>query len=140
MKLPDFYSFDPLNRIKQRMGIAHSTFGDLTVVVDAAKLTAFELEKLTSQDGLDISIDELRFLEDGTLAYKDSRVLLYIRDVTVYAGRQTEPRYHLAKCATLIEMQKKKKFSTRYVVSARVDGQFKLNFISGDTRETKLQQ
>src|SRR5262245_43017701 len=116
MKLPNFYNFEPLNRLRQRMGIAASTFGDLTVLVDAGRLTAFELEKLTSLDGLDISIEDLRFLEDGTLAYKDSRVLLYIRDVTVYPGRQTEPRYQLAKCATLIEMQKKKKFATRYVV------------------------
>lgn len=139
MKLPDFYSFDPLNRLKQRMGIARSTFGDLTVLVDPARLTTFELEKLTSQDGLDISIDDLRFLSDGTLAYKNSRVLLYIRDVAVYGGRHSEPRYHLAKCATLIEMQKKKKFSTRYVVSVRVDGQFRLNFIDGSTTETKLQ-
>jgi hypothetical protein len=50
-------------------------------------LTALELERLTSQDGLDISLDDLKVLEDGTLAYKDSRVLLYIRDVPIYGDR-----------------------------------------------------
>ena len=83
MKLPNFYDFEPLNSLKERMGLAREDLGALDVHVGASRLTAAELERLTSQDGLDISSDQLRILDDGTLAYKDSRVLLYIRDVSV---------------------------------------------------------
>jgi hypothetical protein len=65
MKLPNFYVFDPLNRLKEKMGIALETVGSLDVLIDAARLTAFELEKLASQDGLDISLDDLDVLSDG---------------------------------------------------------------------------
>jgi hypothetical protein len=101
-------------------------------------LTALELERLTSQDGLDISLDDLKVLEDGTLAYKDSRVLLYIRDVPIYGDRESEPRYHLSNCSTLKEMRERKRFNSRYVVSTRTDGIFNLNIIKGTSAATKL--
>jgi hypothetical protein len=138
MKLTDFYGFKPLNDLKEKMGVARDSFGNLTVLIDAGRLTELELEKLTSRDGLEISIDELRILDDGTLAYKNSRVLLYIRDVAVYGGRQSEPRYHLSNCVTLIEMRERKRFSSRYVVSTRMDGQFNLNIIDGDVARSEL--
>src|SRR5664280_545773 len=138
MKLPNFYVFDPLNRLKERMGIARDTFGSLDVVIDAARLTEFELEKLTSQDGLDISLADLRVLDDGTLAYKNSRVLLYIRDVAIYGDREPEPRYHLSNCSTLIKMRERNRFNSRYVVSTRIDGTFNLNLIDGTRTKSKL--
>ena len=138
MKLPDFYSFDPLNSLKERMGIAKGTMGSLEVLIDAGRLTAFELEKLTSQDGLDIKLDDLRVLDDGTLAYKNSRVLLYIRDVTIYGDREPEPRFHLSNCFTLKQMREKHRFNSRYVVSTRIDGTFNLNLIDGTRTTNKL--
>jgi hypothetical protein len=83
MKLTDFRHFEPLNSLKEKMGIPRDSFGSLTVMIEAGRLSELELEKLTSQDGLEISLDDLRVLDDGTLAYKNSRVLLYIRDVAV---------------------------------------------------------
>jgi hypothetical protein len=139
MKLTDFRNFDLLNSLKERMGIPRDVFGDLTVLVDAGRLSELELEKLTSQDGLEISIDDLRILDDGTLAYKNSRVLLYIRDVAVvYGDHQSQPRYHVSNCKTLITMREKNKFSVRYVVSTRTDGQFNLNFIDGGVSRSSL--
>jgi hypothetical protein len=138
MKLPNFYVFDPLNRLKEKMGIALETVGSLDVLIDAARLTAFELEKLASQDGLDISLDDLKVLFDGTLAYKDSRVLLYIRDVAIYGEHEPEPRYHLSNCATLQQMREKKRFNSRYVVATNIDGTFNLNLIDGTRTRTKL--
>jgi hypothetical protein len=139
MKLPNFYSSDPLNSLKERMGLGRDVFGDLNVSVNPARLTAAELERLTSQDGLDISLGDLKVLDDGTLAYKDSRVLLYIRDVTVYGDRETEPRYHLASCSTLKTMRERQRFN-RYVVSTRTDGAFKLNCINGAAAVQKVIQ
>src|SRR6516162_2310841 len=138
MKLTDFRNFELLNSLKERMGIPRDVFGELTVLVDAARLSELELEKLTSQDGLEISIDDLRVLKDGTLAYKNSRVLLYIRDVTVYGDHQSQPRYHLSNCTTLITMREQKRFETRYVVSTRTDGQFNLNFIDGGVSRSSI--
>ena len=39
MKLPNFLTFEPLIVIKRRMGIREDVYGDLTVLVDAARLT-----------------------------------------------------------------------------------------------------
>jgi hypothetical protein len=99
-------------------------------------LTELELEKITSSHGLDISADELKILDDGTLAYKNSRVLLYIRDFTIYSGHRSEPRFHLADCKTLKEMREKKRFS-RYVVSTNTDGKFSLNIIEAGSVKTE---
>ncbi len=137
MKLPNFYEFEPLNSVKARMGIPRNAYGSLTVLVAAGRLTELELEKLTSPNGLDISGDELTILPDGTLAYKNSRVILYIRDVTVYGNQEIQPRFHLANCTTLQQMRERKRFD-RYVVSTRTDGRFNLNLINAGTARTEL--
>ncbi len=128
MKLPDFFEFKPLNSVKEKMGIPQNQYGNLTVSIDPARLTRLELEKLTSQDGLDISIEELTILSDGTLAYKDSRVILYIRDVTVINGRESLPKFHLAHCRTLLKMRENHRYD-RYVISVEMSKEFKLNLI-----------
>ena len=138
MKLPDFFLFEPLNRLKEQMGLSRETVGNLTVAISQPRLTEVELDKLASQDGLDISLDDLVILEDGTLGYKNSRVLLYIRDVSVFGGREKQPRYHLSNCSTLQEMRERKRFNSRYVVSTNVDGKFKLNLIDGRITRTEL--
>lgn len=119
------------------MGMADDEFGVLPVDIDSGRLTVSELEKLTSGEGLDVYFDELTVLDDGTLAYKDSRVLLYIRDVHVYGNHQNrEPRYHVSHCRTLQEMTAKGRFE-RYVVSTEINGEFKLNFISKGTKKSE---
>lgn len=134
MKLPDFFNFEPLNLIKEKMGVPRNVYGVLTVLIDPSRLTGEELKKLTSSDGIDISPDELSILPDGTLAYKNSRVLLYIRDMERY-----EPRFHLANCSTLQEMRAKKRFD-RYVVSANTDGNFKINIIEASMLRTETRK
>lgn len=139
MKLPDFFEFKPLNSIKTKMGIPQNVYGNLTVSIDPARLTRLELEKLTSQDGLDISPDELTTLPDGTLAYKDSRVILYIRDITIMSGRETQPRFHLANCRTLRQMRENNRFE-RYVVKAEMSKNFNLNIIRDKNIQPQLCQ
>jgi len=71
-------------------------------------------------------------LPDRTLIYKGRRVILYIRDVTVMGHRTpdtgTLPRFHIANCSTLQNMRAKKRYS-RYVVAARDNGTFAINWI-----------
>lgn len=133
MKLPSFYEFEPLNNIKEKMGIPRTVYGDLTVEFSGSRLTELELEKLTSASGLDISADELVILNDGTLAYKNTRVILYIRDITVYGSQEIQPRFHLANCTTLQKMKDYKRFD-RYVVSINTNGRFDLNIIKSQIK------
>jgi hypothetical protein len=98
------------------------------------RLTLAEIDKL-SRAGIEIPLEDVRVLDDGTLAYKDSRVLLYIRDVTLYHGGRSQerslPRFHVSNCRTLQDMRDKNRFA-RYVVATRDDGRFDLNIaVSG---------
>jgi hypothetical protein len=136
MKLPNFYEFEPLNSVKKKMGIPQDVYGSLTVSVPN-RLTELELIKLTSSEGLEISIDDVSFLPDETLAYKDSRIILYIRDVNVFGNQEVElPKFHLANCQTLQDMREKKRFG-RYQVSANIDGLFNINLIKSGTLKEK---
>lgn len=129
MKLPDFYVFPDFISIKNRMGIPQNKYGNIIAKVDASRLTELELDKLTSSAGLDIASEDLRILADGTLAYKSSRVIVYIRDIsTDWRDRDVRPKFHLANCATLESMRANNRFN-RYVVSQNTDGKFKLNYV-----------
>jgi len=124
VKLPDFTKFEPLNKLRFEMGATE--LGSFTSNYSPDRLTREELDRL-SRSGIDIPLEEVRILPDGTLAYKDSRVLLYIRDVYQYkGGEEVLPRYHVSDCRTLQDMRDKKRYE-RYVVATRDDGEFELN-------------
>jgi hypothetical protein len=133
MKLPDFLKFEPLNRLRNQMGIADDHYGSFSLEINLSPvLTAEELSKILTGEGVELNFNEWDVLPDSTLAYKGHRVLVYIRDVRVMGDRITEPKYHLCNCKTLIKMSQDGR-SDRYVVSAQSDGWFKINF----TRENK---
>jgi hypothetical protein len=130
VKLPNFISDPQFNELRRQMGA--TTLGELTLKRGAERLTIAELEKLVT-GGIDLqSLDEVRVLDDGTLAYKDRRVLLYIRDVSNYgrrgAGAADLPKFHVSNCKTLREMRAKRRFN-RYVVATRDDGKFQINLM-----------
>ena len=139
MKLPSFLEDTALNDLRTRMGGAE--LGTLELERRDRGLTVAELEVLIT-GGIDIrSLDEIRVLMDGTLAYKDRRVVLYIRDISDYIGGSSAienlPKFHVSNCKKLKEMRSQKRFG-RYVVAARDDGQFQINVIAGSsTRSTR---
>lgn len=134
MKLPNFLESSLLNDLRNKMRA--DRLGDISLTVDPNRLTEAELDRLV-HGGLDVSsIDDVRVLPDGTLAYKDSRVLVYIRDVAIYKkykgnGVWNLPRFHFANCETLQKMRQEKRFE-RYVVAARKDGLFEVNLIENE--------
>lgn len=137
MKLPNFLTFAPFVELKRKMSIPDEVYGDFKQPAQASTLTNDELNKLASGDGLDVYFDELTVLDDGTLAYKDARVLLYIRDVATYGrGRDREPRYHISNCITLQEMTSNGRFE-RYVIATESTGKFKINHIRNGERRTE---
>ncbi len=83
-------------------------------------------------EGLDVSESDIQTYHDGTLVYKDKRVVVHIRDATHH-----EPRFHLSNCITLVEMKSQGKFA-RYVVSEREDGYFHVRMNDGPLVKRKL--
>jgi len=136
MKLPDFYKFAPLNDLRARMGIPQDVYGTLSIAISAAKLTPEELDRLYEGDGIEVGLDEVDVLDDGTLIYKNTRVLLYIRDVHPYQEQIDLPKYHIAHCPTLKNMNEIGR-SHRYLISARIDGTFRLNVFRGNKMKTE---
>ena len=129
MKLPDYTEFVSLTKLRNIMG---AKLGVFIPAENPHRLTAEELDKLATI-GIDIPLNEVKVLSDGTLGYKNSRVILYIRDVTQYKDTALEevrlPRFHVSDCKTLQDMRDNNRFE-RYVVSTREDGVFNLNIIN----------
>ncbi len=129
MKLPNFLQFEPFNRLKDGMGIPRDKLGALAGVdMNPGGVSTQEIKQL-SKEGIDIrDIDEIRVLDDGTLAYKDRRILLHIRDIQSYGRTDTSPRFHFANCNTLQRMRAEKRFG-RYVAANKMDGTFTLIYV-----------
>jgi hypothetical protein len=139
MKLPNFFEFEPLNAARLKMGIESGYFAHLDTRPLAQRLTEQELDRLTSGAGIEVDFDELKILPDGTLGYKDKRVLLYIRDVSLFRGRDQVPRYHLMNCPALQNAQAAGRFARRYVIANNVEGTFEINIING-SRHSRAQK
>lgn len=128
MKLPNFELKTEFNELRRMMG-AHQ-LGDLRLKQATNLITEAELEALAGV-GIDVQWNEVRVLGDGTLAYKDRRVVLYIRDVSLYGNKSIHdvmPKFHIAQCRTLDDMHAQGR-SQRYVVATRVTGEFSINVI-----------
>jgi small-conductance mechanosensitive channel len=108
----------------------------VTATVDPNRLTRDELDLLSLGDGIDISFDQLAVLNDGTLAYKDHRILLYIRDVHVFGNKWRQPRYHLSHCKALKKMTENGRIKG-YAVAAEANGFFKINMVSAGTSKSE---
>jgi hypothetical protein len=146
VKLPNFLNFAPLNHAKVLMGLPPDAVGSFfprhvhsygaQPTPNYGGLGEEEQEQLESGEGIDVSIDQITFLDDGTIAYKDSRVLLYIRDVHTHGDQEREPKYHLMKCRTLDRMIRGGRFE-RYVIASEITGKFKLNMITDQVPRTE---
>lgn len=137
MKLPDFEHDAELNSLREAMG---APLRNYSPPPPSNVLTIEEIERLAGE-GIEIPLDEVRVLNDGTHVYKGRRVILYIRDVADYGDRVEMPKYHLAMCTTLSKMMDRGLFKKRYVVATRDDGKFSVQIIRGDVvvkREEEL--
>jgi ribosomal protein L40E len=141
MKLPDFIEFEPLNRLRRLMNapLPESFAAEHTI----NRLTHDDLDRALERiEGVAVDdISDVKVLPDGTLAYKDRRVLLYIRDRSCYRKhdpRELLPSFHVSNCKTLRRMRAGGRYE-RYVVSQRTDGKFKMNFLySSSTLQSEI--
>jgi hypothetical protein len=129
MRLPNFEYDTDLNSLRTAM---NAPLRDYSPPPPSGVLTIEEIERL-GNEGIEIPLDEVRVLNDGTHVYKGRRVIVYIRDVAEYGGRVSMPKYHLALCARLSVMMDEGRYQTRYVVATREDGKFSIQRIRGDT-------
>jgi hypothetical protein len=134
MKLPDFTHDPDLLALRRKMGA--DAPGSFSPQYRPEALSLDELNQLASE-GKDVSIDEIIPLEDGTLGYKDRRVIVYIRDVPGFRFNFNAPRFHMADCKTLQSMREQNRFG-RYVVATRDDGFFLVNQIGHSSHREVL--
>jgi hypothetical protein len=113
------------------MGISHNSFGNFKPEIQIeGRLTLEELKAIESGVGIEVDLGDLTFLQDGTLALKDRRVLLYIRDVHNLRNKSIEdsfPKYHFYNCSALQRMQSMNRFHSKYKVAAEMTGVFEMN-------------
>ncbi|WP_246791952.1 HNH endonuclease [Burkholderia perseverans] len=120
IKLPDFLAWPSLNRLRDRMGAPLvERFG---VQQASTEIEALLRERLKSS-GVDVTLDQIEVLDDGTLAYGNHRILLYIRDVST----NHTPRYHIADCRTLQAARENQRFE-RYVGANPDSDSFLVNY------------
>lgn len=127
MKLINFLEFQQFEQLRREMG-AELVPPILNITYNG--LTDEEIRQITG-DGIDIKgINVLEIGDDKTLIYKNTRVILYIRDWSFNPqySNDTMPKFHLSYCETLENMAMKGR-SNRYVIATRDDGLFKVNKI-----------
>ena len=128
MKLPDFLFDQGLNKLRQAMG---AELGVYEPKITHDTLTVEEVERLASE-GIEVPIDEVQVLNDGTNVYKGRRVIVYIRDQSQYGDQYSLPKFHISMCDTLARMIEEGRYKKRYVVANRDDGLFRINLINKD--------
>ena len=134
MDLPNFLEFKGLLRLKRTMGIPPNKLGSLRAIeVRRVGATRDEIRQL-AEEGLEVEKKDVVPLPDGTLSYKDRRVLLYIRDVSQYGGNYSDPRFHFSNCTTLQQMRRDHR-SERFVIASREDGLFPVRYINRGHQE-----
>lgn len=134
MQLVNFLEDNVLNSFRRAMGAPLSNY---QVKIELPKptfkpreLPPIELPLPT--EGLEVIGSEIKTHNDGTLIYKNKRVLVHIRDATHHV-----PRFHLANCITLVEMKSQGRFE-KYVVSEREDGYFHVRMGGGSLLKKQL--
>lgn len=123
MKLLNFYEFVRLNLLLEEMGaeLKHIESPSIWEGIDDSKLA-----ELLKTGEVEIELDEIK-IKDGIFEYKGRKVIVYIRDqYSKYYSRGY--KFHLTKCNTISKAFQNRR-NSRYVVSLRTDGQFKINLL-----------
>lgn len=123
MKLINFYNSKQLNSLLEQMGaeLKRIETPNSWEGIDDSKLA-----ELLKTGEVEIELDEIK-TKDGVFEYKGRKVIVYIRDqYSKYYSRGY--RFHLTKCGTISKAFQNRR-NSRYVVSLRTDGKFKINLL-----------
>ena len=122
MNLPDFLKYTPLNNLRQMMG---AELEEWALGLNWKGFDPEEWRRLQTR-GIEVKLDEVVPVDDGTLEYRGQKIILYIRDQRFSSDHEGGYRFHVADCKTLQDMRRKGRYE-RYVVSTRKDGKFVVN-------------
>ena len=132
MKLINFYESKQLNSLREKMG---AELNKNWVSRSWKNIDDSKLAELLRTGEVEVEVDEIS-TKDGVFEYEGQKVVVYIRDQSAafYEKLKLSGRgykFHLTKCDTITKQIQNKRIS-RYVVSLRTDGQFKINLIGDD--------
>ncbi|MDZ7848659.1 MAG: hypothetical protein U5L96_19040 [Owenweeksia sp.] len=123
MKLINFYSSKQLNSLLEQMG---AELKKMETPNSWEGIDDTKLAELLKTGEVEIELDEIK-TRDGVFEYKGRKVIVYIRDqYSKYYSRGY--KFHLTKCNTISKAFQNRR-NSRYVVSLRTDGQFKINLL-----------
>jgi len=123
MKLINFYNSEKLNSLLEEMG---AKLKMIKAPKEWQGIDDSKLAELLKTGEVEIDIDEIK-TRDGVFDYKGRKVIVYIRDQ--YAKYYSKGyKFHLTKCSSISTAFQNKR-NSRYVVSLRTDGQFKINLL-----------
>jgi len=134
VNLPDFREYGPFKSLSKEMGISDGARSSFKYKLNWNSVTPFDLETLNNS-GLEIEgFKGIHFLADGTISYKNTRVLLHLSEWRPGQELDSSFSFHFSKCRTVKEMQRLGR-SKRYIISTRTDGIFKYKLIQEDNSE-----
>ncbi|CAL2105663.1 5-methylcytosine-specific restriction enzyme A [Tenacibaculum sp. 190524A02b] len=123
MKLINFDNDKRFVQLLKKMG---AKLQPMNLGVEWQSIDDEKLKELLETGEVEVDISELEF-NNGVLEYKGRKVLVYIRDqYKKYYDKGY--KYHLSNCSTITKNIKSNRKS-RYVISQRTDGVFKINLL-----------
>lgn len=126
MKLINFYEVKQMNDLLVKMGASLKKMNSSN---QWDSLDESKLDELLRTGEVEIEIDEIETV-DGVFEFKGQKVVVYIRDqYAQYYGNGY--KYHLTTCNTISKAFHQKR-NSRYVISLRTDGMFKINLMQED--------
>ena len=126
MKLINFHQYKKLSNLLDKMG---AELIEMKTNVAWNGIDDEKLRELLHTGELEIDISEIEIVE-GVLEYKGRKVIIYIRD-QYKKFYDKGYKFHLSNCLTIskaIQFNRK----SRYVISLRTDGVFKINLLEED--------
>ena len=101
MTLPNFLEFEAFNQLRRLMNAALPEDYSSGYIISC--LTHDDLDKaLEGLDGVIVDdISQIQPLPDGTLAYRDRRILLYIRDKRAFTRHNSQQVLPKVSCSEL---------------------------------------
>lgn len=122
MKLINFYNYKKLTSLLEKMGAELKTYhapNDWQNIDE-------KLDELLKVGEVEIEVDKID-LNDSVFEYKGQKVIVYIRDqYDKYYSKGY--KFHLTKCDTIKKAFETKR-NSRYVISLRTDGYFRINLM-----------
>lgn len=126
MKLINFYESKQLNELLEKMGAPLEYMGASN---SWQNIDETKLEELLRTGEAEIDVNDIEIV-DGVFEYKGQKVIVYIRDQ--YAQFYDKGyKFHLTRCSTIGKAFQAKR-NSRYVISLRTDGMFKINLLKED--------